>query len=88
MKKIRVLQFSIASKMGGRTRYIIENWRWIDKNKFEFDFVTFDNNLPIEKELEEQGCHVFHITCRPEVNKSLRKESKMVQTKKQCSAFR
>ena len=63
MKKIRVLQFTIAQSKGGRTQYILNNWKYIDKRVFQFDFVTFSKTLDFEEELIEQGCKVFHLSC-------------------------
>ncbi len=51
---------------GGRTRYILENWRFIDKNLFQFDFATFLPEQPYERELLEQGCLVHRFSCYAE----------------------
>lgn len=40
-EKIRILQFSIASAMGGQTQYIMVLWKFINKDLFHMDFVTF-----------------------------------------------
>ncbi len=65
MKKIKVLQFAVGSMMGGQTRYILNNWEYISKDKFEFDFITFREKFAFRKELEAQGCNVFYISCYP-----------------------
>ena len=69
MKKIKVLQFTIAASQGGRTQYILNNWKNIDKNRFQFDFITFSSNLDFADELEAQGCLVYYISCYPEEDK-------------------
>lgn len=69
--KIKVLQFSIAKSMGGRTRYILDIWKWIDHDKFQFDFVTFAKEIQIEKELISQGCIVHHLPCYPQENEKV-----------------
>lgn len=69
MKKIKVLQFTIAASFGGRTQYVLNNWKNIDKNKFHFDFITFSKELDFAKELIAQGCKVYYISCYPEENK-------------------
>ncbi|MBD5548875.1 MAG: glycosyltransferase family 1 protein [Lachnospiraceae bacterium] len=69
--KLKVLQFSIASSMGGRTRYILENWKYIDHEKFQFDFVTFSKDIAVENELIQQGCKVHHFPCYPKENEEL-----------------
>ncbi len=69
--KIKVLQFSIASTMGGRSRYILENWKHINHDLFQFDFVTFSNKISVERELETQGCTIYHFSCYPKDNKEM-----------------
>ncbi len=65
-KKIRILQFSLAKSMGGRSRYLLDLWKWIDRSKFQMDFVTFcHEKLNIEDKLEEEGCVVYHLPCYP-----------------------
>lgn len=66
MSKIKVLQFSIGNVRGGVTQYALNNWNFIDKNKFQFDFVTFGGKLDFEEELTEQGCKVHYISCYAE----------------------
>ncbi len=61
--KIRVLQFTVAQSKGGQTQFILNNWKYIDKERFSFDFVTFSPVLDFEEELTAQGCNVFHISC-------------------------
>lgn len=69
MKKIRILQFTIASTKGGKTRYSLRNWEFIDKEKFQIDFITFSKKLDFEPALIDEGCHVWHISCYPEEDK-------------------
>lgn len=66
MSKIKVLQFSIGNVRGGVTQYALNNWKFIDKSKFQFDFVTFGGKLDFEEELTEQGCKVHYISCYAE----------------------
>lgn len=66
MKKLRVLQFSIANTKSGVTQYAINNWKYIDHEKFEFDFVTFASKLDIQKQLELSGCKIYYVKNRAE----------------------
>lgn len=66
MSKTKVLQFSIGNMRGGVTQYALNNWKFIDKNKFQFDFVTFGGKLDFEEELTSQGCKVHYISCYAE----------------------
>lgn len=68
-EKIKVLQFTVAAGKGGRTLYVLNNWKHIDKSKFQFDFITFSSTLDFEQELLDEGCKVFHISCYPEQNR-------------------
>ena len=59
--KIRVLQFPIRNTNGGITKYALNNWQFIDKNAFHFDFATLSSHLDFEDTLLQQGCRVWHI---------------------------
>ncbi len=70
MRKIRVLQFPMANAYGGITQYALQNWRYIDKTRFQFDFATLcKDKLYFEDEVTAQGCKVYHISCYAEENK-------------------
>lgn len=70
MKKIKVLQFPIANSKGGMTRYVLGNWKWMDKDKFHCDFVTMNRHLDFEEEVLKTGSKVFHISCYAEDDKN------------------
>ncbi len=71
MKKIKVLQFPMANANGGITQYALQNWRYIDKTRFQFDFATLSKSkLYFEDEVTAQGCKVFYISCYAEENKN------------------
>ena len=67
--KIKVLQFPIANSKGGITQYILQNWKFIDKSRFQFDFATMSKKLDFEKELKLDNCNIFYISCYAEENK-------------------
>ena len=67
--KIKVLQFPIANSKGGITQYILQNWKFIDKSRFQFDFATMSKKLDFEDELKSDNCNVFYISCYAEENK-------------------
>ncbi|MCW3795118.1 glycosyltransferase [Paenibacillus sp. LS1] len=66
MKKIKVLQFPIVNQRGGITHYAMRNWDFINKDKFQFDFVTFSKSLDFEDELTTHGCKVHYVSCYAE----------------------
>lgn len=57
----RILQVAVANGRGGLTGYIVNNYRRIDKEQFQFDFVTYDDSLDISSELESMGANVFFL---------------------------
>lgn len=69
MKKIKVLQMFIANARGGRTQYILNNWIFIDKEKFQFDFVTLDPSLDFAEEVKKSGGMIHYLSCYAEDNK-------------------
>lgn len=58
---MRVLQATIANDKGGLTGYIINNYRRIDRNAFQFDFITYDDNLDFQEEIEGLGAKIYHF---------------------------
>lgn len=60
--KIRVLQFPIGNTKGGVTHYALNNWRFIDKSQFHFDFATMSPYLSLEENIRRSGADVYHIT--------------------------
>jgi glycosyltransferase involved in cell wall biosynthesis len=61
-RKIRVLQFPVRNTGGGVTKYALNNWRYIDKTRFVFDFATCDKKLDFADELVIQGCKVHYLS--------------------------
>lgn len=66
MKKIKILQFPIANSKGGMTRYALENWKWMDKDRFKCDFATMSKHLDFEDEIRATGSNIFFISCYAE----------------------
>lgn len=64
MKKI--IHFSLADAKGGITQYVLNNWKYIDKSRFQFDVVTFGGKLDFQEMLEAEGCRVFYVRYRAE----------------------
>lgn len=55
--------------MGGVNSYVLKNWEFIDKSRFQFDFATLSKQpLDFEDRLKEQGCKVHYISCYAEDN--------------------
>lgn len=59
---IRILQAFVANDKGGLTGYICQNYRFINKEKVQFDFLTFeDEKLDFENEFIAMGAKFYHI---------------------------
>ena len=69
MDKIRIFQFPIANSNGGITHYAVDNWRYLDKNRFSCDFGTVRGKLDFEEELISLGAGVKYISCSAEENR-------------------
>jgi glycosyltransferase involved in cell wall biosynthesis len=70
MKKIKVLQMPIANAKGGITQYALQNWKFIDKSRFQFDFATRSKTLDFADELIGQGCKIHYLSCSSEENEA------------------
>lgn len=62
MRKVKILQFPIAASNGGITHYAVENWRWMDKDRFQCDFATMSPYLPFADELKRMGANIYYIS--------------------------
>lgn len=65
-RKIKVLQLPIRSSKGGITRTALSIWKMIDKEKFQYDFVTFSSYLDFAEELENAGSRIHYVSCYAE----------------------
>lgn len=61
MKKIRILQFPLSNKKGGRTQYAIRAWKYINHDDFQIDFAAMEEKFELANELERMGSRVYHI---------------------------
>ncbi len=68
MNKKKIIHFSLANTKSGITQYVLNNWKHIDKEKFQFDVVTFGGELDFQEELEAEECKVFYVKNRAEDN--------------------
>lgn len=64
-RKIKVLNMPMGRAYGGITRYVLENWKYIDKERYQFDFITMLEELDYEEALVADGAKVYHM-CRAE----------------------
>lgn len=77
-KKIKILHFPIRNTNGGVTRTAMKLWKFIDHERFQFDFATC-TKLDFEQDIIDQGCKVYYISCYAEQNpEQFRKELKEI----------
>lgn len=65
---IRVLQYIVSNDKGGLTKYICQNYCFINKNKIQFDFITYDKFLDFEKDFYNKGAKFYRI---PKIKKHI-----------------
>lgn len=61
---IRILQATVSNDKGGLTGYICQNYRYIDKSKVQFDFLTYETQLDFQEEFEKMGAR-FYVVPKP-----------------------
>lgn len=64
--KIKVLHFTIANTGGGITKFVLRLWKYIDRERFHFDFVTMSKKLDFADQLEQEGCKIFYLSAYAE----------------------
>lgn len=60
-KPIRVLQATISNDRGGLTEYIRQNYAYINKENYQFDFLTYDEVIDFSAEVIECGGNIFTV---------------------------
>ena len=64
MKKIKVLQIGMSSVYGGTEAYLINQYRKIDRNKLEYDFLdlnSFGKEMCFTEEIKKHN-KVFRVS--------------------------
>ena len=62
------MHFPIRNSNGGVTRSALKYWKYIDHDRFQFDFATCSPKLDFEQDIINQGCKVHYISCYAEQN--------------------
>lgn len=61
MKKIRVLHSELNGELGGIESFLYNVYRFIDKEKVEFDFLTISDTPAYGEELKKTGSTVYKV---------------------------
>lgn len=65
LKKIKILQVGLDTHLGGIETYLFKITSHIDRNRFQFDFLAFDDEKPcFYDELTELGCNFKFVRGR------------------------
>lgn len=68
-EKIRILHFVPNLFSGGTETYIMNMYRHIDRDKFQFDFAVHTNQIGVfENEIEALGGRVFRFPIKDDIN--------------------
>lgn len=63
---IRVLHYGMSPSIGGIETFIMNIYRKINRNKIQFDFLTFSDKIAFEDEIKTLGGKIFRLTSRRE----------------------
>ncbi|WP_427113183.1 glycosyltransferase family 1 protein [Megasphaera sueciensis] len=68
-KTVNILQVGMTDNIGGMETYLINQYRQLNRNKIEYDFVniTGDRHMVFEEEIKDAGNQVYKI-CRRSKN--------------------
>ena len=58
---IKILQYHISNVKGGVENYLCQNYEFIDKNNFQFEFLTYDDKLNFQEHFENLGAKFYKI---------------------------
>lgn len=60
-KPIRILQIGMHDQLGGIEVFLMNCYRNIDRNKFQFDFINGYEHLYFEKEIRKMGGKIYNV---------------------------
>ncbi|MFD0673624.1 glycosyltransferase [Cohnella sp. GCM10027633] len=68
MDKIKVLHMPLTNSGSGVTQYVLQNWRFIDRDRFRFDIATRSPSLDFADEINSQGGKIHYLSCSSDEN--------------------
>lgn len=64
-KPLRILQIGMSTNYGGTETFLMNVYRNIDRNKYQFDFLNvYDEPLACQDEIESLGGHIYNLHLR------------------------
>lgn len=62
MSKIKILHFELDNNLGGIESFLLNLYKEIDRNVFQFDFITQSDKPALENDFLELGANIFKIS--------------------------
>lgn len=62
MGKIKILHFELDNNLGGIESFLLNLYKEIDRNVFQFDFITQSDKPALENDFLELGANIFKIS--------------------------
>ena len=67
--KRKVLMFTIANTKGGHSQYCLNNFKFIDTDKIQMDFITFSEKIEYDDEIISRGGRIIYMKNHPSKDK-------------------
>ena len=61
MNKIKILHFELSENIGGIESFLLNLYSMINREKFQFDFVTTAKSTPYEEQLKKLGGNIYKV---------------------------
>ncbi|MGN0240131.1 MAG: glycosyltransferase family 1 protein [Candidatus Weimeria sp.] len=61
-KKIRILHFELSENVGGIESFLLNLYSAIDRDRYQFDFITTSDHPALGRQLEELGGHIVKVS--------------------------
>ena len=60
-RKIKILHFELSDNVGGIESFLLNLYTAIDRDRYQFDFVTTSDHPALGKQLEALGGHIYQV---------------------------
>ena len=61
-RKIKILHFEIRDNVGGIESFLLNLYSAIDRDRYQFDFITTSDHPALEEQLETLGGHIYKVS--------------------------
>lgn len=84
---IRILMEGMSRNLGGLEKFIKTVYDALDPNKYQIDFLVYDDSIPYEQKLLDNGSHIYRVTPRSKGAKKSKKELDVLFQKEHFDIF-